>query len=312
MRVRIAVTGAGGFVGQALCLRLARDGHAVRAISRTPIPFSSGIESVAAGDLLATDAAPLFAGCDAVVNCAARVHVLRREEEAQARDAFERHNHHLPVRLATTARNEGVSRFVQLSSVAAITSTTPPGTVVDDTTKELRPCSPYGWAKRYADEKLAALNSGRFATVALRPPAVYGPGVGAFFARLMGAAKLGLPLPVGGIDNARSFILLDNLLDAIACAIERPVAGKFIVTDSPPLSTAALYRRLLALYGHPDRVWRWPAAPVHAAARLLLRQRASSLLGDAAFSGERFAREFGWTAPVTMNEGLRLTVEGSR
>lgn len=309
--MRVAVTGAGGFVGRALCLRLAQDGHAVRAITRRVTAFPAGIDNVAAGDLLTAEKPSLVAGCDVLVNCAARVHVLHREDANTAERMFQAHNAQLPVVLAQAAQAQGVGRMVQLSSVAAIASASGSGTIIDDDTPP-EPATPYGRAKLAADRELAALAANGLTIVSLRPPAVYGPGVGAFFGRLLQTARLGLPLPVGRIDNVRSFIFLDNLVDAIACAMQRPVSGSFVVTDSPPLATAALYRRLLALSGHPDRTWRWPAAAVHAAARLVLRDRAASLLGDAAFSGDRFAREFGWTAPFTMDEGLRATVKGGR
>ena len=89
-------------------------------------------------------------------------------------------------------------------------------------------------------------------------------------------------------------------------------SAAYILTDSPPLSTADLYRRLLTLYGHRNRVWNWPAPLIATTARLLLRSRAQSFIGDAAYDGGRFAETFGWQPPTPMDEALAQTVAGHR
>ena len=307
--MKVAVTGASGFVGKAVVDALARAGHQPIAIVRAA--SSARGETRTSGDLLAADFAPLFEGCDAVVNCAARVHVTAREDPATAERAFDAMNAELPVRMASAAKKGGVRRFVQLSSVAAISSISPANTMIDDDSAA-QPESPYGRAKRAADEALAAMSDNSMTIVSLRPPAIYGPGVGAFFAMLMRAAKLGLPLPVANIDNRRSFAFVDNIADAVVRATEGSATGAYILTDSPPLSTADLYRRLLTLYGHRNRVWNWPAPLIATTARLLLRSRAQSFIGDAAYDGGRFAETFGWQPPTPMDEALAQTVAGHR
>ena len=51
--------------------------------------------------------------------------------------------------------------------------------------------------------------------VIIRPPLVYGPGVKGNFSSMMQVVKKGLPLPLGAINNKRSFVALDNLVDLI-------------------------------------------------------------------------------------------------
>jgi hypothetical protein len=90
------------------------------------------------------------------------------------------------------------------------------------------------------------------------------------------------------------------------------LTGSYIVTDSPPLSTADLYRRLLSLYGHGDRVIRFPVKPVTIIARAVLGARADSLLGNAAFDGQRFADHATWSPKWSMDQALARTVAETR
>lgn len=297
----LAVTGAGGFIGRALIRRLSERGIPARAIVRTPMELRlPGVQFIAAGDLAKADLAPLFEGCDVVVNLAALVHRPDAAPEAHLRA-----NRDLPLRLARAARGK---RFVQLSSVSAIASVTAAGEMLDDGSAP-RPSGPYGQSKLAADEALAKAG---VSFVALRPPTVYGPGVPAQFRRLMNCARWGIRLPLGGVANARSMIFAGNLADAIVAAAFGKAEGAFIVTDSSPVSTASLYHALLAAYGRGTWLPSLPAAPLGWLTRAALGDRAESLLASSAFDGSRFAETFGWHPATGFDEAIRLTVDADR
>jgi UDP-glucose 4-epimerase len=302
----IGVTGASGFLGRAVVCRLAAGGHQVRAIVRSG-GVDAATETRVVSDLAtASDPVGLFAGCDAVIHLAARVHVIR-ETAADPAAEFMRINHDMTMNLAHAADRAGVRRFVHASSVAAIMSVLPSGMVANDST-EAAPQNPYGESKLAADRGLEAGGFEALSTVSLRLPTIYGPGVGAFFARLMRSAKLGIPLPIGGFDNRRSFLYLDNAADAFIAAAQGEGRGSFIVTDSPPMTTADLYRALLRAAGRADWVPALPQGPVKAVAQLLLGDRVSSLLGSSAFDGARFAETFGWKPPVAFADAIARTI----
>jgi len=307
--MKLAIVGAAGFVGRSIVEQSLRKGHRVRALVRKgPQTFPAEVETIETGDVTA-GALPkrLFDGCDAVVNCAARVHVTR-ETEADPERVYFAMNSDLPVALLDVAAESGVGRFVQLSSVAAVTSVTPPGTIVDDSF-EPHPHSPYGRSKLDADVRLQKRAAERgIGHVSLRPPTVFGPDVSAYFRLLMRCAKMGIPLPVGAFQNRRSFIFATNLADAVLAAAAGKAEGSFIVTDSAPLSTAELYRSLLRLYRRPALVPRIAPSLVRGIASLLLRGRAGSLLGNSAYDGRRFAKTFGWHPPIRFDDALALTV----
>ncbi len=303
----IAVTGSAGFLGRAVCAELAQNGHRVRGINRCGTRSSLVEETVTVGDLGTADLDAVVSGCDAVVNCAARVHITRREAADQATRRYTADNVALPVRLARAAKDRGVARFVQISSVAAVASSSRPGeTVTDDTAP--RPASPYGVSKLVADNALLALPDDNFAVLSLRPPAIYGPGVGAWFALLNRFARRGVPLPLARIANRRSFAFVGNIASAAAAALERGDSGAYIVTDSAPVSSHDLYSRLLRLHGHGLRSFGFPETPTRLAARIMLGNRSDSLLANAAFDGARFAETLDWHPPVDFDTGLRRTI----
>lgn len=305
---RIAITGAGGFIGTLLVRRAVESGLEVRPLVRSrgasePASAQEGTDFESMDELCRR-----FEGCEAVVNLAARVHVTR-ETAADLAGEFLRVNRDLAVRLASAAKKAGVPRFVQMSSVAAVCSTTPAGVVVDDSSPEL-PQNAYGKSKLAADRELAALRDGSFSVASLRPPTVYGPGVRAYFRQIMRAARLGIPLPIGSIDNRRSFMFIGNLVSATLAALKQPTDGTFIVTDSEPMSTAQLYREMLRIYGRPAWVPSLSPALVHGAASSILGKRADSLLASAAYDGARFRKTFGWEPATAMPAALSATLEG--
>lgn len=305
----IAVTGAAGFIGRAVVAAAVRRGHPVRAlVRRSSGPWPEGVTEVVTGDLASADLSDALQGCDAVIHLAARVHVVR-ETQTDPLAAFRRENVEAMEHVARAAAAAGVRRFVLASSVAVFGSVLPHGTAAgDDSAKQ--PDRPYGRSKLEAEQQLAEIAPPLgLSWIALRPPAVFGPGAPAHFAKLMGAARRGLPLPLGAVDNRRSFIFVDNLADAFVIAAEGEAEGSFVVTDSEAVSSGELYRALCRAYGNVTRLPSLPAALVSAAARLALgRLRAESLLGSMAVDGSRFAQTFGWKPTVGFEDAVRRTV----
>lgn len=245
----VAVTGAAGFVGRALCDRLRAAGRAVR-----PIVRSEGLDGAIALGALET-AAPsaleeALDGCAAVVHLAARVHAL------EARDgdaAFRGPNVEATARLAHAAVAAGVGRFVLASSVKVNGEATVPGRPFHPGDMPA-PRDAYGRSKRDAEAMLAdACRGTRTIPVVLRLPLVIGPGARGNVARLVDAVRAGRTLPFGAIDNRRSVVGLSNLCDAIVAALdaEPPPTGVHFVADPEPVSTPSLVRTIARALGRP-------------------------------------------------------------
>ncbi|MGQ9370044.1 NAD-dependent epimerase/dehydratase family protein [Azospirillum sp. ST 5-10] len=309
--MRVLVTGATGFVGTTLVPLLAGQGHEVCAAVRRPEALAPGARTVVVGDIGPdTEWSAALAGIDAVVHLAARVHVMR-DREADPLAAFRHVNTAGTRRLAEAAAAAGVRRFVFLSSIKAVTDESRPAPVGD----REPPCprSPYGISKLEAERALAEVASRTgLETVVLRPPLVYGPGVGGNFRRLMELIRRRVPLPLGRVDNRRSLIYVENLCDAAALALVHPEAPghAFLLHDAFPLSTPDLVRRLAHELGVVPRLVAVPPDLLRLAATLAGRRAVyDRIAGSLVLEDHAIHRTMQWRPPRNTAYGLRATAE---
>ncbi len=308
----VMVTGATGFVGRAVTAALVADRRAVRRALRTPAQRSphAGFSDVATGELdgrTPWDAA--LEGVDAVVHLAARVHVLD-ERAADPLTEFRRVNVDGTRALAQACVRNGVRRLVFVSTVKVHGEATHgrPFTEADQPAPE----DPYGVSKMEAEAALhaVALDTG-LDVVVVRPPLVYGPGVGANFLALLRAVDRGQPLPLAAVRNRRSLVYVGNLVDALVRCIDHPAAagGTFLVDDGVPVSTADLVREIARALGRSARLLSVPASWLRLAGTLTGRGAAvDRLLSDLEVDSSALRRALGWTPPWTLAQGLADTV----
>ncbi len=242
----VLVTGATGFVGKALLKRLLDDAQfRVRAAVRNEqSALADGVERVVVGELTPdTDWSIALKDVDAIIHLAARVHMMR-ETTADPLAEYRRVNGEGSLNLGRQAAQAGVRRLVFVSSIKVNGEATTAGSPyrADDLPE---PVDAYGISKREAEAGLLQLAaSSKLEIAIIRPPLVYGPGVAANFLKLMQLVKLGLPLPFNNIQNRRSLVALDNLVDLLILSARHPAAANrvFMVSDGHDLSTSDLIR----------------------------------------------------------------------
>ncbi len=310
------VTGASGFVGQALCRALAAE-RSVIAVSRsTPAPNSllnseqtfHNIRGLEADFTQISSLQSDLQQVDAVVHCAARVHQVQ-ETASDPLAEYRRINRDATLALAQAAAQRGVKRFVFLSSVKVNGEFSLQGQPFQSS--HAAPQDPYGVSKWEAEQGLLdiAAKTG-MEVVIIRPPLVYGPGVKANFRTMMRWLHRGIPLPLGAIHNRRSLIALPNLVDFIARCLSAPRAANqtFMISDQQDLSTTQLLKSLGQALGRPARLVpvpsKWLQWSLQATGQSGMAQR---LCADLSVDSSAATDLLGWRPPVSVEHGLQLT-----
>lgn len=304
--MKVLVTGANGFVGSALCEELRRRGVDWRGAMRRP-PAGADPRVVTMPSLSPdADWAPVLDGVGVVIHAAARVHVMHDQSDNPLVE-FRRANTEGTLALARQAAAVGVKRFVFVSSIKVNGEGTRPGQPFVAQVSQA-PCDPYGLSKYEAEEGLKALaaESG-LECVIVRPPLVYGPGVGANFLSMMRWIARGVPLPLGAIHNHRSLVALDNLVDLLLTCATHPSAANrvFLVSDGEDLSTTDLLRRLGRAMGKTPYLLPVPAAALRWGATLLGRgDIGRRLCGSLQVDASETSRTLGWKPIIGVDAAL--------
>lgn len=307
------VTGATGFIGRHLIARLMEDGWDVIAAVRVEAKMDvlpRGVQRVAF-DLAKPNAidARAFEGVDCVYHLAARVHVMK--PTAQDEQSFMSLNVGSSAALARAAAKAGVPKFVYLSSIKVNgeRTTTRPFRIEDPPA----PQDAYGrskWQAECALEEIA--DSDGLSVAVVRPPLVYGPGVGANFAKLLALVFRGWPLPLAGIDNRRSLVSVWNLTDLLVRVAREsvPAKAKWLVSDDDDVSTARLVRLIADAMGRPSRMWKAsPDVLRKLAAMLGRRAEVDRLVDSLQVDISQTCDSLKWRPPITLEDGIARTAK---
>ena len=308
----ILVTGATGFVGRALVPALMTNGCQIRALVRKSSSLPVEVEQVVVdlGEIEGEGAA--FSGVDVVVHAAARVHMMQ-DRSASPLAEFRKLNRDTTLALAALAADAGVKRFVFLSSIKVNGEETFPQSrpCIFKPDDEFIPTDPYGLSKYEAEQGLLALaKETGMEVVIIRPPLVYGPGVKANFASMINWLRRGVPLPLGAINNKRSFVALDNLVSFIAlCADSTESPQVFLISDGEDVSTTQLLRKVADALGMKPWLLPVPVGLMSFAAKLVGKgDVANRLFGSLQVDSSKARDLLGWQPVIRMDEQLNKTV----
>lgn len=310
---KILITGATGFIGRALVARATLDGLPIRIGARRRLPdLPAGVEYAPALDLAHEgDWSVALDKVRTVVHLAARVHVMR-DPVTEPLAEFRRVNVAGTLRLARQAAAQGVARFIFVSSIKVNGEGRhmgDPYTAED----EPAPIDAYGVSKHEAELGLMRLREETgLEIIIIRPVLVYGPGVRGNFFSMLHWLHRGLPVPLGAVNNKRSLVALDNLVDLILICLHHAKAANqtFLVSDGEDLSTPELIRRVAWTMSCPVRLFRVPPSLLMAGATLLGRRLAAQrLLESLQVDISKTRQLLGWVPRVSVDEALRQTVD---
>jgi UDP-glucose 4-epimerase len=305
----VLVTGAAGFIGSNLVLRLLEDGRRVIGVDdlstgslanlasardRHPGRFEFDRMDIRQGGLvpLAERHRP-----DVVYHLAAQVDVRRSVADPM---------HDASVNLLGTiavleaARQAGVRKVIYASSIGSYGEPDESELPVDESF-DPPALSPYGASKRVALEYLRTYRElYGIAWTALTIANVYGPhqstsGEGGVVATFAGAMLAGEPCTIyGDGEQSRDLVFVDDVVHAFALARDRADDERLMIGTGQRTTVNQLFRALAAATGYPHDPIRAPARPGEI--------RHSSL------DARRASRELGWKPWTTLEEGLASTL----
>ena len=314
---KILITGATGFVGQALCRQLLGQGYDVQILLRDPKAFSKIPLQLGAGYILGCleDEASLEAACagrEQVIHLAGHAHVGKGLEQ-QAMDI----NLVGTSNLLIAAINTGASRIVYLSSTLAEAAATGKGDI-----------TAYGESKLQAEQLLESpANQDRISSLILRAVSVYGPGMKGNISRMISMIERGRLPPLPEVNNQISLISVEDLATAIRLAMDAPVSKQqtYTLSDGESYSIAELERAIYAALGKPFPRWRTPHMVLYGASVIagllssitgrggaISTRTYRNLTSDNLFSNEKAVSELGFKPSMTFFEELPKIVESIR
>lgn len=310
------VTGAGGFIGGAVCRRLAESGRSVRGVELSP-GAAERIRATGAEPVVAdiTDAEAMRA---ALEGASELVHTAAIVSDAGSMADHIRVNVGGTATTLDAAADAGVSRCLHLSSVVVFGFT---DTSLQDETAHLRNCGiPYVDTKS-ASDRLAR----RRGAVVVRPGDVYGPGSIPWSLRPLELAKAGQLAVNGAGERHMLAVYIDDLVSAIVAVLERGEPGEAYAAfnDSEDITFEQHFNAFAGMCGgRPAR--RLPRPLIRGAG--LLGELTAKVTGEPApmtrHSAELIDRQgkvsaaklrgLGWAPEVSHAEGIRRTEEWFR
>ena len=212
---KILVTGSNGYVGNSF-INQYKNKYSFEKFSL----LNENLESIS------------FNCIDIVVHCAALVH----QKVEQPYEKYYEVNVEYPLKLAKLAKQNGVKQFIFISTIAVY------GEDLEKLNENTicNPITPYGKSKLEAEKQLLELNNEDFVVSIIRPPMVYGKNAPGNIDSLIKLVKKLPIIPLGKIENKRSFISIQNLCHIIDEIISKQKSGVFLTSDDEPISTTKL------------------------------------------------------------------------
>lgn len=327
----VLVTGGGGFLGTGIVRAMRARGFTVRVLGRSAYPFleRDGVECVR-GDVRDRDAViKALSGAESVFHVASRVGYWGPKRE------YIQTNIEGTEVLLAEAKKAGVRRFVYTSTPSVVLGTRGGLENADETTPyPEKHLTYYAETKAVAEAAVLRANDPAFATAAIRPHFIFGPGDPQIVPRLVDAAHKHKLVRIGDGTNRVDVTYIDNavdahlaLHDALAAPDARARGQAYFIGGDRPVVLWDFVSQVLAGFGAPAVKKKLPLGAARALGAIVETiYRALKLGGEPAltrsvavvmgtshyFSHEKARRDFGYEPRVSVDEGLARVFAASR
>lgn len=321
--MKVCITGATGFIGQALIQRLLHEGYAVNALYRNPEKINGKAEaglSYVKGDIL--DPGSLdhaVKGCDAVFHLAAFAKLWDKDP-----DSWYRINVTGTENVLTAAKNAGVKKFI-LTSTAGKYGPSNNGTVTENTKRTVPYLTPYEETKDISEQRARDMANDQFKVVILNPTRVYGPGL---LSESNGVTRMADMFVNGRYNvipgNGRSignYVYIDDVVEGHLLALKNGKSKENYLLAGENASFNDFFKVLSEVSGVQKQMMHVPVFILSIAAAsfegwsklsgkapLITRQWLKRFMYDWNVSADKAKRELAYE-PVTLESGLFETVK---
>jgi len=252
----ILVTGATGFVGQAVAQRLSQIGFRVTGTGRNlnvgNLLQIHGVRFEPADLREADRIESLCAQQTVVIHCGAKTGPWGRYADYYATNVEGTRN------LVKGCLNHGVQRLIHISTPSLYFYHNERLAVREDAPLPSR-LESYAETKRQAEQVIEQAAQQGLTTIILRPRAIFGPGDTTILPRLIKAMqKRQLPI-IGAGDTIIDLTYIDNLVEVIVNCLyvgEQCWGGKYNITNGEPIALYPLLTDIASRLGYPPPRWR--------------------------------------------------------
>ena len=324
--MRVLLTGGSSLLGAGVARALHARGDDVVVLQRRPAGVASELglpEHLA--DL--SDAAAVgraLEGREAVVHLAARVGVVGSAAQ------FHEANVAGTRTVLEAARAAGVSRFVFISSPSVAHSGSALAGAGADPADPKRAGGHYSRSKAQAELDVLAADAPGFATIAIRPHLIWGPGDTQLVERIVDRARSGRLALVGGGRALIDTTYIDNAVDAVVAALDHAAVGHgqaFVISNGEPRTVAELFERICSAGGVDSTARSVPRSVAWAGGAVaeglwwlgrrtddppMTRFLAGQLATAHWFDQRRARGVLEWSPRVSLDEGFALLAQGGR
>ena len=241
-----------------------------------------------------------FYRIDIVLHCAALVH----QKVEHSYEKYHEINVDYPIKLAKLAKQNGVKQFIFISTIAVYGEDIQK---LDENTTS-NPITPYGKSKLEAENQLLELNDDNFVVSIIRPPMIYGKKAPGNIDSLVKLVKKLPVIPLGKIDNKRSFISIQNLCYIIDEIITQKQNGVFLASDDEPLSTSKLIK--LIAKNLDKKIYLIKIPFFESLLKLLKPSFHKRLYGSLEVDNTLTKEKLNLSNPYSVEDGIRVMITG--
>lgn len=326
---KVLITGGCGFIGRNLVNGFADQGFEVTVADINPQPYRDDVTFLKLDITNRQALIEASRGMDSIIHNASLVQTKNTNP-----GLLWKVNYEGTINVMDACRANGIKRLVYISSASAVYE----GKDIRNGDETL-PYSAISQAA-YADSKIRAekellgmSGADGVNVVALRPHVVFGPEDNRFIPNILEKASSGkLRVEVGRRQKLSDFTYVSNFVDAVLLAEDKlvdgsPVCGQaYFITNGEPLAFFEFVERFMVacgfgkIRGHVpywlaygvaciveglDYLKGGEASPENGVSRFAVKY----MVTDHYYSIDKAKRDLGWAPKVSLDEGIKLTVE---